>query len=230
MDILTIASQKGGAGKTTLSAHLAVEAERQGQGLVAVIDTDPQGSLADWWNQRQAETPHFAAVNVAQLVAHMATLQSHGIALVVIDTPPAFLPIIRATIQVADLVLIPARPSPHDLRAVGVVVEMAEQMKKPFCFVVNGATPRTTIALEAVQALAQHGPVAPVLVHQRIDFAGSMVDGRTVGEINATSRSAEEITQLWTYVHTQLRKHVRRSGHGSSENGPPGRRPAGAQG
>ena len=65
MDIVTIASQKGGAGKTTLSAHLAVEAERTGAGPVAVVDIDPQGSLADWWNQRAAETPLFAAVDVS---------------------------------------------------------------------------------------------------------------------------------------------------------------------
>lgn len=209
MDILTIASQKGGAGKSTLSAHLAVEAERVGAGPVAVIDTDPQGSLADWWNQRTAETPLFAAVDVLRLPDQMAALQRQGVNLVVIDTPPALLQTIRAAILVADLVLIPARPSPHDLRAVGVVVEMAEQAHKGFCFVVNGATPRTTIALEAVQALAQHGAVAPVIVHQRIDFAGSMVDGRTVLEVHPQSRSADEITHLWTYVHTQLRKHGR---------------------
>jgi hypothetical protein len=65
---------------------------------------------------------------------------------------------------------------------------------------VNGATQRTTIAVEAVQALAQHGPVAPVIVHQRIDFAGSMVDGHTVGALQTPSRSANEITQLWKYV------------------------------
>jgi chromosome partitioning protein len=209
MEILTVASQKGGAGKTTLSAHLAVEAERTGAGPVAVVDIDPQGSLADWWNQRAAETPLFAAVDVTRLAEHMTTLQRQGVNLVVIDTPPAFLDTIRAAIAVADLVLIPARPSPHDLRAVGVVVEMAEASGKPFCFVVNGATPRTTIALEAVQALAQHGAVAPVIVHQRIDFAASMVDGRTVGEVNPRSRSAEEITSLCQYVHTQLRKQRR---------------------
>jgi chromosome partitioning protein len=209
MDILTVASQKGGTGKTTLSAHLAVEAERVGAGPVAVVDTDPQGSLADWWNQRAADTPIFAAVEVIRLADHTAALHREGVNLVVIDTPPALLQTIRSAILVADLVLIPARPSPHDLRAVGVVVEMAEQARKGFCFVVNGATPRTTIALEAVQALAQHGPVAPVIVHQRIDFAGSMVDGRTVGEISASSRSADEITPLWKYVHTQIRKHGR---------------------
>ena len=196
LDILTVASQKGGAGKTTLTAHLAVDAERAGRGRVAVVDTDPQGSLADWWNQRTATTPLFASVEVVRLAAHMTELQQQYVNLVVIDTPPALLPIIRAAIQVADLVPIPARPSPHDLHAVSVVVEMAEQAKKGFCCVVNGATPRTTIALEAVQALAQHGPVAPVIVHQRIDFAGAMVDGRTVGELQVPSRSVDEITQL----------------------------------
>jgi chromosome partitioning protein len=211
MHILTIASQKGGAGKTTLSAHLAVEAERAGAGPVAVVDTDPQGSLADWWNQRAAETPRFAAVEIPRLPAHMTTLQRQGVNLVVIDTPPAFVDTIKAVIAVADLVLIPARPSPHDLRAVAVIVEMAEQLHKPFCFVVNGATPRTVIALEAVQALAQHGPVAPVIVHQRIDFAASMIDGHTASEASTHSRSAEEITSLWQYVQTQLRKYHRRS-------------------
>jgi chromosome partitioning protein len=210
-DILTIASQKGGAGKTTLSAHLAVEAERNGRGPVAIVDTDPQGSLADWWNQRRADTPIFAAVEVSRLATHMAELRQQQVNLVVIDTPPALLQTIRAAILVADLVLIPARPSPHDLRAVGVVVEMAEHARKGFCFVVNGATPRTTIALEAVQALAQHGPVAPVIVHQRIDFAGSMVDGRTVGELQTPWRSADEMTQLWKYIYTQIRKHGRSS-------------------
>jgi chromosome partitioning protein len=214
MDILTVASQKGGAGKTTLSAHLAVEAGRHGHGPVAVVDTDPQGSLADWWNQRQAETPLFAAVEVIRLAAHMAELRRQDVNIVMIDTPPALLQTIRAAILGADLVLIPARPSPHDLRAVGVIVEMAEAAKIPFCFVVNGATPRPTIALEAVQALAQHGAVAPVIVHQRIDFAGSMVDGRTVTEVHPSSRSSVEVTQLWTYIYTQLRKHGRSRGYG----------------
>jgi chromosome partitioning protein len=75
MEILTIASQKGGAGKTTLTAHLAVEAERTGRGPVAVVDTDPQGSLVDWWNQRTATTPLFASVEVVRLATHMAELQ-----------------------------------------------------------------------------------------------------------------------------------------------------------
>jgi chromosome partitioning protein len=131
--------------------------------------------------------------------------------LVVIDTPPALADMITAATAVADLVLIPARPSPHDLRAVGVIVAMAEASGKPFCFVLNGATPRTTIAVDAVRALAQHGKVALVTLHQRIDFAASMVDGRTVGELNPGSRSAVEVTDLWQYVVTHLRKDVKRA-------------------
>jgi chromosome partitioning protein len=209
MRILTIASQKGGSGKTTLTAHLAVEAEHRKAGPVAVIDTDPQGSLASWWNTREAPTPLFAAVTIAQLAEHLAGLRRQGINLVLIDTPPQTIHTIEAANTAADFVLIPARPSPHDLRAVAVVVEMVEQAKKPFCFVVNGATPHTNIAKEAIGALAEHGKVAPVTIHHRVDFAASMVDGRTVSELAPESRSAQEITLLWKYVSAQLRKYVK---------------------
>jgi chromosome partitioning protein len=210
MRIITIASKKGGSGKTTLAGHLAVEADRNGSGPVAIIDTDPQGSLAAWWNDREAPTPLFAAVDVTQLGEQLADLARQGIQLVIIDTPPEMLSIIQAACAVADFVLIPARPSPHDLRAVATIVEIVEQANKAFCFVVNGATPRSTIAREAVGALAEHGKVAPVTVHHRVDFAASMTDGRTVGEVTPASRSAQEITALCKYVLTQVRKYAKK--------------------
>jgi chromosome partitioning protein len=209
MRILTLASQKGGTGKTTLAAHLAVEAERSKAGPVAVIDTDPQGSLAAWWNTREAATPLFAAVNIAQLTEHLQRLRQQGIKLVIIDTPPQTLDTINNANAVADFVLIPARPSPHDLRAVAAVVEMVERAKKPFCFVINGATPRSIIAKQAVSALAEHGKVAPATIHQRVDFAASMTDGLTVSELAPESPSAKEITVLCKYVLTQLHKYAK---------------------
>jgi chromosome partitioning protein len=204
--ILAVASLKGGVGKTTLTAHLAVQAERSSQGPVALIDTDPQGSLSAWWNSRESPTPSFASVDVSELPSHVSALRAHA-RLILIDTPPAFLPTVQAAVAVADLVLIPARPSPHDLRAVSAVVDIVEEAEKPFVFVLNAATPRSIIALEAVRALAQHGKVAPVTIHHRIDFAASMVDGRTVGELDPNSRSAEEVSSLWLYVNSQLRKY-----------------------
>jgi chromosome partitioning protein len=206
MRTIVIASSKGGTGKSTLAAHLAVEADKQGDGLVAVVDTDSQGSLSAWWNVREASTPLFAAVEVTALDTHLTALAEHGVNLVVIDTPPALSGTIHRAIASADLVIIPVRPSPHDLRAVAVVVDVVEGAGKPFVFVINGATPRSTIALDALRALAQHGKVAPAMLHHRIDFATSMIDGRTVGELNHKSRSACEVADLWVYVKTQLRK------------------------
>src|SRR5882762_9380210 len=71
MHVLVLASQKGGAGKTTLSRHLAVEAERAGQGPVVLIDADPQGGLASWWNRRTAESPVFFASRMEDLPKHL---------------------------------------------------------------------------------------------------------------------------------------------------------------
>jgi chromosome partitioning protein len=151
----------------------------------------------------------FAAVNIAQLTDHVKRLREQGIKLVIIDTPPQTLDTINNANAVADFVLIPARPSPHDLRAVAAVVEMVEEAKKPFCFVINGATPRSIIAKQAVSALAEHGKVAPATIHQRVDFAASMTDGRTVSELAPESPSAKEITALCKYVFTQLSKYVK---------------------
>lgn len=89
MRTLVIASQKGGVGKTTIAGHLGVMAEAKGAGPVALIDTDPQGSLASWWNERQAEAPAFASVDIANLPGHLKQLEKAGVKLAIIDTPPA---------------------------------------------------------------------------------------------------------------------------------------------
>jgi len=209
MHTIVIASQKGGSGKTTLSGHLAVEACRAGVGPVSLIDTDPQGSLAHWWNARVAEEPHFVKAGGFDLKETLAELERAGIRIAVIDTPPAITQSISQVVAHADLVIVPTRPSPHDLRAVGVTVDIAERHGKPLIFVVNAANARARITGESAVALSQHGTVAPVIIHHRVDFAASMVDGRTVGEIVPDSASAREITGLWTYIQDKLSRIVR---------------------
>ena len=181
--------------------------ESQGSGPVALIDTDPQGSLSSWWNERQAETPAFASVDINNLPAHLKQLEKVGVKMAIIDTPPAVTDTIRRVLAVADMVLIPTRPSPHDLRAVGSTVGLVEAAGKRMVFVINGAAQRAKITGEAAIALSQHGTVAPVTMYQRTDYAAAMIDGRTVQEIDATSRSASEIKNLWIYVSTQMRKN-----------------------
>lgn len=206
MRTIVVASQKGGVGKTTIVGHLGVMAELRGVGPVALIDADPQGSLASWWNERSAETPLFAQVEIDRLADHLKALEVAGVKLTIIDTPPSVTALIVKVLAVADLVIIPTRPSPHDLRAVGSTVELVERASKKMVFVINGAASRAKIAGEAAVALSQHGTVAPVTLHQRTDFASSMIDGRTVQEVDAKGKSALEIDDLWKYVHAQLRK------------------------
>jgi chromosome partitioning protein len=209
MYTIVAASQKGGSGKTTLSGHLAVEAARSGAGEIALIDTDPQGSLAAWWNARQAPTPHFVKAGISDLEEALTGLHQAGIKIAVIDTPPAITQSISTVVAHADLVLVPTRPSPHDLRAVGATVDIAERHGKPVIFVINAATARARITGESAVALSQHGTVAPVTIHHRVDFAASMIDGRTVGEVVPNSQSAKEVSDLWLYIQEKLSRIVR---------------------
>ncbi|EMD81992.1 ParA family protein [Pacificimonas flava] len=211
MRVLAIASQKGGSGKTTLSGHLAVQAERAGAGPVVLIDIDPQGSLADWWNERQSEAPAFAQTTVARLTTDLEALRGQGFKLAVIDTPPAITVAIQSVLSVAELVVIPTRPSPHDLRAAGATVDLCERAGKPLIFVINAATARAKITYEAAVALSQHGTLAPVTMHHRTDYAASMIDGRTVMEVDPKCKSAGEMEQLWSYVAGRLERNFRRT-------------------
>ena len=216
MFVLAVASRKGGSGKTTLAGHLAVEAEAAGAGPVALIDIDPQASLTEWWKVRSAARPTFAQVNLSELREALEEMEQAGVRLTVIDTPPAITDAISRVIACADLVLIPTRPSPHDLRAVGATVEIAKQHGKALLFVVNAATARARITAEAVAALSVLGPVAPVVLHNRLDFADSMTDGRTAGETSPASAAAAEMRDLWRHVQERLAATISRDDPGVS--------------
>ncbi len=209
MRVMAFASQKGGSGKTTLAGHIAVQAELAGAGPVAIIDTDPQGSLSDWWNARQAQTPVFAQTFISRLAQDLQKMRDIGIEILIFDTPPAITATIAQVIRVCDLVVIPTRPSPHDLRAAGATVDIVENLDKSLVFVLNGATPRAGITAEAAIALSQHGTVAPVMIHHRTEFASSMIDGRTVMELAGKRRSVDEITRLWSYLADRLDRCTR---------------------
>lgn len=206
MQVVVFASQKGGSGKSTLSGHIAVAAERAGVGPVALIDTDPQASIANWAKAREAYKPACKLATIETLAEELERLEQEGVRLVVVDTPPAATSAIGAVIGHADLVVIPTRPSPHDLRAVGRTVDMVEARGRPLVFALNGATPRARLTTDAAFALSQHGTVAPVVIHNRLDYAASMIDGRTVMEVDPTGKSADEVNRLWEYIWTRLNR------------------------
>ena len=198
-----LCSSKGGVGKTTLSSHLAVEAERAGAGRIALADTDPQGGLAAWYNVRAATTPVFIDVS-SGLAAAIAACKKGHIDILFVDTPPSATATISAVVAHADLCVVPVRPSPNDLRAVGSTVALIRKARKPMIFAINQVTPRARITSEAAIALSQHGTVAPTMLASRVDFATSMTDGRTAGELDASSKSGSEVTALWSYIAGRL--------------------------
>jgi chromosome partitioning protein len=205
MQIIVLASRKGGVGKTTLAGHIAVQAETSGAGPVAVIDMDEQGSLASWWNARAQETPHFARVGDEGLQRTLDGLRRAGTKLVVIDTPPYATQEIGLIVRFADIAVVPVKPSPHDLRAVGETVDVIEAAQKPFVFVINEAPVNGMLTLQAMRTLSKHGRVAAV-IKTRQDFRSTMIKGGTVQEIFPKGKSAAEIAELWSVIDGTLNK------------------------
>jgi chromosome partitioning protein len=199
MDTIVVASQKGGSGKTTTARNLAVA---YGPGA-ALIDTDPQGSLTSWWKRREADTPVLAQLN-GDMQTTLAGLKAVGMTLVIIDTPPSAHAFVADVIALADLVLVPVRPTPDDLDAVGPTLDMIEDAGRNFAFVVNAARPKTRLVASTIPALARHGKVSPAVIHERVEFPTAALDGRGVVE-TGDGPAAAEIRELLAYVQSQLK-------------------------
>jgi chromosome partitioning protein len=208
MKIIAITSQKGGAGKTTLTAHLSVMASMQ-EKSTAIIDTDPQGSLADWWNARECESPHFLPISISDLSSKLSDLEKAGIEYLFIDTPPATTFLISQVMEIADLIIIPTRPSPVDIRAVAATIKLADIARKRTVFVLNSAKPRTKITSQAAIELSQYGTVAPITIHDRLDFSACMANGKTVQEIEPDGKSSKEIKDLFNYISAQISRSTK---------------------
>ena len=209
MHVIVASSAKGGVGKTTICRHLAVEAERAGDGPVALIDCDPMGGLSAWWNEREDESPAFVTTTLNGLSETIRRLEAEGIALVIIDTPPASGDVIRSVVRQASLVIVPIRPSPDDLRAVGATVDVIENEDKPMVFIINAATRKARLTSQAAITLSQHGMVADPIIHRAEAYPTSSLGGLTVGELEPNGSPAKEIAQLWVYLRNRLSRQGR---------------------
>jgi chromosome partitioning protein len=204
MQTIVVNSQKGGSGKTSLCAHLSVEAERAGNGPVYLIDTDPQGTLSMWHEGRAAETPHRVEIDLSELAPALDTLAQRGAALCFIDTAPNRGDDNAELFRLADLVLVPVRPSPSDLWAVSATVALLKRAGTPFLFVVNQATVNANITAQAIASLSHHGPVAETIVGARVHYAAAMTDGHTAPELASKGPAAHEMAALWRNIKTCL--------------------------
>jgi chromosome partitioning protein len=204
MKIVAFLSQKGGSGKTTLVVHAAVAAHEEGRRVV-VVDTDPQKSASSWSDVRGGAAPMVATAAASQMATVLQAARDERMDLVLIDTAPHAAPEAAGIARMADLVLIPCRPTAFDLAAAGNAALIAKAVGVPAAFVLSACPFRAPEIVEARAALAGYGlPVAPQEITDRRAFARAVASGRAVTEFEAEGRAAAEIRTLWTWIQEQM--------------------------
>ncbi len=200
MKSIVFLAQKGGSGKTTLAVNLAACAEETGE-QVAIVDTDPQGSATTWVKVRQAPSPTIASAAPAELSRIRQLAEEEDYTLLVVDTAPHAAPEARHAVEVADLVIIPCRPSAFDLAAVSDTVAIVKALKKPGVFVLNACPARAPEVAEAQEALKFYDlPVAP-LIGERRAFSRAIATGRAATEFEKNGKAASEVRELWGWLN-----------------------------
>lgn len=210
MRTLMVAKQKGGVGATTLAREVGVAAAAAGKRVV-FVDLDPQGTLRGWWNRRTESAegdpnPGLATPVPKDLPGALEQLRVARVDLCVVDTPPSVHPFLGSVMRLADLILLPTRPTTDDLDALPAVLDLVEESGRPFAFVVTQAPPgRSRLLDDAVPVLAQRGRVAPPL-RIRADFPVAAATGRAATEIAPKGKSAGEVAALWQFIAADLAK------------------------
>jgi chromosome partitioning protein len=208
--MITVAtvSRKGGSGKTTMAVHLAVCAERQGVPTV-ILDLDPQGSACAWRKRRQEDTPEVvAADDPSQLEGLLRKAQAGGAGLVIVDTAPHSDRAAALTAQLADLVLVPCRPSAFDVDAISSTLTITRLADARVAVVLNAVPTRGAYADEVRAGLSMQATVAPVTLYQRAAYFNAVNDGRSVEEYEPKGKAAEEIRLLYQWVMGQSSDHL----------------------
>lgn len=205
MKTVAILSQKGGAGKTTITVHLAVAAQLAGH-IPVVIDLDPQASSADWKDGRRSETPVVVSVPASRLSQALEAARTGAADLVLIDTAPHSGEVALAAAEAADLVLIPCRAGILDLKAIASTARIVKLGGKRAYVVLNAVPPRAPhVIADARAAVAVHGlDVAPITLQQRAAYAHALTVGQTAQEYEPDGKGGEDIAQLYAWLQGEL--------------------------
>jgi chromosome partitioning protein len=205
--VIAVAQQKGGAGKTMLTAQLAVALAEGAK--VAVLDIDPQASLTIWGKLRagaaKATTPlTISTVSGWRLTTELDRLKAaHDIVLV--DTPPVIDSDARRAIRAADLVLIPLNPAPPDLWAAEGTLKLAAEEKRPVALIFNRAPAASKLRKRMEAEIAARGlTLLEAALANRAGYANAFADGLGVTEAGPTTQAAEEIRAVAAVLTTLL--------------------------
>jgi chromosome partitioning protein len=205
MRVITFVTQKGGSGKTTLATSCAVAAEQTGHKTL-LLDMDPQGTAEAWYQDREAETPRLARVASTNLEAALRNARSAGFGIIMIDTPGRDDPATTAAVRVADLCVVPCRPTPADMKATPPTAAAIKRLNKAAAFVLTQTPVRGFRINEARAGLGMLGMVAPVAIVSRNTHQDAYGAGLGVTEFEPDGKAAEEIRELWAWLKSRLGK------------------------
>ena len=204
MKVISLISQKGGSGKTTMAVSFAVAADRAGK-VAAIVDLDPQASAVSWSNRRAGD-PVVVPAAPARLESVLTTARENGAELVIIDTAPRAEYAARSAAEAADLVVVPCRPAILDLETVATtaaLVRSAGDLR--MVVVLNGVSSRGNRHDQAADVLDEMGiPVCPAFFGNRVAFDYAFTVGQTAQEFEPRGKAADEIKQVYLYIS----KHV----------------------
>ena len=208
--VITIAQQKGGTGKTTLAVHLALAFIKYHNLKIAIIDTDPQGSLGKWFMIREEkklsdDNLTFKTASLWGAQYESKTLKKdHDV--VIIDTPPKIESDARPSIESADLVLIPITASHVDFWATGAIVEIAKKANKKILIQINRSSQRSKLISKTNDFIKSLNLSATkTIIGNRQIFAASMGEGKTAVEKQKKSNAVEEIKQLSEQILSEVK-------------------------
>ena len=208
--VITISQQKGGTGKTTLAVHLAMAFIKYHNLKVAIIDTDPQGSLGKWFmirteNKVSNENLTFKTASLWGAQYESKSLKNdHDI--VIIDTPPKIESDARPSIEAADLVLIPMAASHVDFWATGAIVEIAKKANKKILAQINRSSQRSKLidkTKDFIKSLDLQS--TETIIGNRQIYTSSMGEGKTAVEKQRKGNAVDEIKKLSGQILNQLK-------------------------
>jgi len=212
MNVISVVSSKGGVGKTTLASALAVRAARESK-RVAMVDLDPQASLADWWKRRGGTSNPTIFTGADTATDAVEALALDGWDWVFIDSPPAFVATIQDAIESCDIAIIPLKPSALDLIASEMAVLIAREAETKHLCVINDVEPRWTTTAKAKSYIEKAGvPVAQQMISHRAAYLGAMTTGKSGPELDKSGKCSEEIDKLWAEIKSVLRKSTKKAG------------------